>query len=281
MKRHWFIVVCLVTLVASLPVTADWQASSLPHHRPALGDASARPAGRWTAPTTLKLSTLVGEQLDYVVSWADYVVAARITMQVKPAGASLPPEGLQLQMQAQTVGVVKSLVMALEHELVSWIDGSSALPTRHEKHSREGTRRVDLTTIFDHERRVAQVGEKKIPIEAETRDIVSFWYFLRTLDLSSGKHYRLHVLSDDQRVTILVSPEQKSVIDVGGAPVEAVSVALRVEETQGRRRRRINDDYRVRVWLSHDEKRTPVLITAKPPFGDIRVRLVKPEKPES
>jgi hypothetical protein len=77
-------------------------------------------------------------------------------------------------------------------------------------------------------------------------------------------------------MTIVVSPEQKSVVDAGAGAVEAIGVALRAEETQGRRKR-INDDYQVRVWLSNDEKRTPVLITAKPPFGDIRVKLVKPE----
>lgn len=276
MKRQWFTMVWLVTLVAGLSVTAGGQAPSAPNHRPALRDTSAGAPASWTATTTLQLSALVGEQLDYAVSWADYVVAARVTMQVKQADASVLPESFQLQMHAQTVGLVKSLVMPLDHQLVSWVDRATVLPLRHEKHSLEGTRRVDLMTRFDHERRVAQVGEKKIPIDAQTRDIISFWYFLRTLDLSPGKHYRMDVLSDDQRLTILVSPEQRSVIEVGGAPVEAIGVALRVEQMQGRRKR-INDDYRVRVWLSHDEKRTPLLVTAKPPFGDIRVRLVKPE----
>lgn len=230
----------------------------------------------WTSPPPLNLAAAVGERLDYLVSWSDYVVAARVQLEVRQAEASTSPEGLPLQVQVRTVGVVRSLFMAIDDWFVSYVNPHSLLPSRFEKHLRRGARQSDTTITFDHKSLMAQVGDKNVAIEPETRDVVALLYHIRTLDLSSGKQHRLVGMVDDKPFTVVVSPEQKAVIDTASGPVEALEVALRSGEGRGRRAQ-VNDTYRLRIWFSYDAKRTPVLITARPPFGEVRVRLTKPE----
>jgi hypothetical protein len=195
---------------------------------------------------------------------------------VKEGESSAQSNGLQLQLQAQTVGVVRSLFTALDDQFTSHIDPVSALPWQFEKRIRQGARRVDSTITFDRKARMAEVDGKRIQIDRETRDVVALLYHIRTLDLSSGKQHKLAGIFDDKPFMVLVNAERKMVIETAGGPVEAIEVALRSEETV-RRKKRINDDNHLRLWLSNDEKRTPVLITARPPFGEVRVRLTKPE----
>jgi hypothetical protein len=237
---------------------------------------SVPPSTSWNSPPPLKLATVAGERLDYLVSWSDYLVAARVQLEAKESTASAERGGLQLQMQAQTVGVVRSLVMPIDDQFISYVDPSSALPVRFEKHLKQGARRVDSTMTFDHKTLTAQADDKTVAIDPETRDVIALFYYIRTLDLSSGKQYKLAGILDGKPITVLVNPEQKAVIETANGPVEAIEVALRSEAGQGRRKK-INDEYQLRAWLTNDEKRTPVFITARPPFGDIQVRLAKRE----
>jgi hypothetical protein len=271
--RHKLLIALLLIGAGLVAQLQAWPQSSTSPKEPA---APAEPTTAWTSPPPLKLATVVGERLDYLVSWADYLVAARVQLEVKEPPAASQPDGWPLQMQVQTVGVVRSLFVAIDDLFISYVDPQSLLPARFEKHLRQGTRRTDTTITFDHKALTAQVGEKSVPIELETRDVVALFYHIRTLDLSSGKQHKLVGMFDEKPFTVLVSSEQKAVIETANGPVEAIEVALRSEEGQGRRAK-INDEYRVRVWFSNDEKRTPVLITARPPFGEIRVRLTKPE----
>ncbi|MBI3952106.1 MAG: DUF3108 domain-containing protein [Acidobacteria bacterium] len=270
--RHKLLVMLLVVGASLVTQFQAHPQSSIPKETATPVASSAS----WISPPPLKLTAAVGERLDYLISWADYLIAARVQLEVKQGSTAPQREDLQLHMQAQTVGVVRSIILALDDKFISYVDPQSVLPSKFEKHLRQGQRRVDSTITFDHKAQTAQVDEKSVPIEPETRDVVALLYYIRTLDLSPGKQYKLSAIFEDKPFIVLVSPEQKAVVETAKGPVEAIEIALRSEEIQGWRKK-INDDYRLRLWLSNDEKRAPVLITARPPFGEIKVRLAKPE----
>jgi len=271
--RHKLLVTLLVLAASLVAQLQAWPQSSTNPKEPV---APVEPPSSWASPPPLKLATAVGERLDYLVSWSDYLVAARVLLEVKQPNTSSEDGELPLQMQVQTVGVVRSLFVAIDDQFISHVDPQTILPSKFEKHLRQGNRQRDSTITFDHKALTAQVDEKSVSIDPETRDVVALFYHIRTLDLSSGKQHKLVGIFDDKPFTVLVSPEQKAVMETANGPVEAIEVALRSEEGQGRHTK-ITDEYRLRVWFSNDEKRTPVLITARPPFGEIRVRLTKPE----
>jgi hypothetical protein len=229
----------------------------------------------WNSPPPLRLTSALGEQLDYTVSWANYLVAARLLMEIKDRNTFFERDGIQLHVQAQTVGVVRSLFIPVDDQFVSYIDPDTLLPVRFEKHLREGKRQVDAVTVFDHKEKVARLAdEKQMAIDPETRDLVALFYYVRTLDLSRGKEYRFPAIFDDELFTVIVSPEQRASIKTAAGTFDAIEIALRSEKVQ-ERKKEISDANRVRVWLSNDEKRIPVLITARPAFGEIRVELIK------
>jgi hypothetical protein len=239
----------------------------------------------WTSPPPLKLISALGEQLEYTVSWANYLIAARLTLHLmefstgsvsdrSPTLPVLKRDGLQLTAQARTVGVVRSLFIAVDDQFISYVDPETLLPFRFEKRLREGKRQVDLATVFDQKDKVARTEEDKpIAIEPDTRDALALLHSLRTLDLSSGKTYRLPLLFDDEPSIVIASPEQQGRIQTAAGSFEAIEVALRAEESRGKKKE-ITDVYRVRVWLSNDERRLPALITARPSFGEVKVELI-------
>jgi hypothetical protein len=228
----------------------------------------------WSSPSRLTLTSAVGEQLEFLVSWSDYLVAARVRMEIKESDP-IRPETVNLLMRTQTIGLVRSLFIAVDDEFTSQVNPSSVIPLRFNKRIREGQRREESTILFDHQAGLARIdSEKSVSIDPQTRDVVALFYYLRTLDWSSDQQYRLTGIYEDRPFTLLVKPERRAMAESPTGPIEAIEIALRTEDTEGGAKL-IEDTYRLRIWLTDDEKRIPVLITAKPTFGEIRVRLVK------
>ncbi len=225
----------------------------------------------WVSPPPLQLTTVIGERLEYLVSWSDYLVAAQLELTVTKGAAS--PESLQLQATVQTVGLVRSLFIAIDDRFVSYVQPQSLLPLRFETYLREGRRHHQAVMIFDWKAgRIRLDGGESLPMHSDTRDVVALFYYIRRLDLSSGKQYRLTGIYKREPFTLVVRPEQKRIIDTPLGAVEAIEVALGTERVDGGRTR-IDDEHRVRVWVTNDERRIPVLITARPAFGQIRAQL--------
>ncbi|RMG51784.1 MAG: DUF3108 domain-containing protein [Acidobacteria bacterium] len=258
--------ILLMLLVSSVVMPGSRAAIGLDQH-----SAAPVASSSWVSPPPLQLTAVIGERLEYLVSWSDYLVAAQLELTV--AKGSTPPESLQLQATVQTVGLVRSLFIAVDDRFVSYVQPQSLLPFRFEADLREGRRHRQAVMVFDWKAgRVRLNGDEDIPIHSDTRDVIALFYHIRRLDLSSGKQYRLTGIYKHEPFTLIVRPEQKRVIDTPLGSVEAIEVALRTEQANGGKTR-IDDEHRVRVWVTNDERRIPVLITARPAFGQVRARL--------
>jgi len=209
----------------------------------------------------------VGERLTYTISWAHYVVAGEMTLSVKGRGRFFDRAGVHLELRAQTVGPVRTLLRALEEQWTSYVDPQTWLPYRVEHSRRDGDRRTDIAIALDHRSGIARLSTgRTIAISPETRDVVAFLYHLRTLPLQPGKRYRFSVLSERRRVLIQAHVRSRAVVETRAGRFEAMEVALRVEGT---------DAPRLRLWLSADSRRMPVMIIAQEALGEIRVELAE------
>jgi hypothetical protein len=214
----------------------------------------------------------IGERLTYTISWASYVIAGEMTLAVKARGRFFDRLGVHLELRASTTGPVRTLVKALDEQWVSYVDPETWLPYRVEHSRQEGDRRTDLTITFDHRNGTARLSTgRTIAISSETRDAVAFLYHLRTLPLRPGSRYRFSLLSDRRRLLVHADVGSRTAIETPLGRFEAIELALRVEAVGGK----AAEMPRLRLWLSADERRVPVRITAEEKLGEIRVELVQ------
>jgi len=220
----------------------------------------------------LAASLQIGEKLTYSVSWGNFVVAGRITTEVKEPGRYFEREVLPLVVHAQTIGLVRTLLIAIDDQFVSYVDREKLLPFRAEKEIREGKRTSNSFTVFDRKRSSARLSSgRALRIERETRDLVSLLYYIRLLEFGDGKTYRLPALHDRDKFTVHVKARNKAKVETPAGRFDAVELALTLEEDKGH----VSDDYRLRIWISDDERRLPVLMTATPSFGEVRIELTE------
>ncbi|GBC76907.1 hypothetical protein HRbin08_00375 [bacterium HR08] len=221
-------------------------------------------AGDFSAP--------IGERLTYAISWASYLVAGEMTLAVKARGRFFDRPGVHLELRASTIGPVRAWVKALDEHWASYVDPETWLPYRVELSRREGDRRTDLTIALDHRRGIARLSTgRTIPISPETRDVVAFLYHLRALPLEPGDRYHGSLLSERRRIRVRADVGSRASVDTRAGRFEAIEIVLRVEDGG----RRAADARRLRLWLSADERRVPVLITAQEALGEIRAELVE------
>jgi len=213
----------------------------------------------------------IGERLTYTISWTSYLVAGEMTLAVKARGHFFDRSGVHLELRAATVGPVRTLVKALDEQWVSYVDPKTWLPYRVEHSRREGDRRTDLTILLDHRRGIARLSTgRTIAISPETRDVVAFLYHLRTLPLRPGDRHRFSLLSERRRFLVHADVGARTAIETRLGRFEAIEIALRVEAVG----EKAAETPRLRLWLSLDERRVPVMITAEDGLGEIRVELV-------
>ncbi len=218
------------------------------------------------------LSFPIGERLRYTISWASYLVAGEMTLAVKALGHFFDRSGVHLELRAATVGPVRTLVKALDEQWTSYVDPKTGLPYRVEHLRREGARRTDLTIALDHRRGVARLSTgRTIAISPETRDVVAFLYHLRTLPLRPGDRHRFSLLSERRRFLVHADVGARTLIETRLGRFEAIEIAVRVDAAG----EKAAETPRLRIWLSADERRVPLMITAEEGLGEIRVELVE------
>src|SRR5262245_53452322 len=96
--------------------------------------ASTEKASRYkSAPDRATAAFVVGEQINYDVSWSNFIVAGELTLQTKERAEVDGREAFHVTAQAESVGIVKALNYRLNDQYESFVDASSLLPFRGNK----------------------------------------------------------------------------------------------------------------------------------------------------
>jgi hypothetical protein len=107
------------------------------------------------------------------------------------------------------------------------------------------------------------------PSPRDPLDDAAFFYFVRVTDLQVGKKYTYnrYFRQDKNPVTIEVTKREKMALP-DGREVQCL-VLHPIIETKGMFSKRSD----TRIWLTDDERRLPVQIRSKFPFGTITLRM--------
>jgi hypothetical protein len=256
-------------------IRAELASSELPSAQPAAAPTppkvtqplvnipnTGKPGG---LPASLPFS--VGEQLNFNIFLGGTAPAVgTATFQVRQRAKYFNRDGLLLVVQAQTTNAAQRLFVAND-QISTYVDPTTLLPFRIEMNLREGRRRVNKTLTIDQDRGNASTDKgTRIEIPVGTHDLVSVLYAMRSFNLAPPKRNAVSFLIEDRPRTLFITSLKRETIELGGQKIPAVQLSLTTDDPQ-------SDKYALRLWVSEDNRRLPLRVTANTPLGPLRADL--------
>lgn len=214
----------------------------------------------------------IGERLTYEVSWL-HITAATAVMEI--AGM----ERAESRTRAKLVGTAQSrpiltAFFPVDNRVESEIDFATLVPEHMTFRRREGKKKEDIEYVFHQlEGTVTAVrggATESLPIPAGTQDIISGLYHTRSaLPLKPGASLTMNVYHDKKNRPVEVRVEGIETIESRWGDMETARVLV-IMPFHGLFMNQGN----IRVWLTTDERRTPVRMKAKVILGSIVADLV-------
>ncbi|MDF3130153.1 DUF3108 domain-containing protein [Kiritimatiellaeota bacterium B1221] len=190
---------------------------------------------------------------------------------------------IRVRFRTQSNGVLAKLY-PVDDVVDTFIDPVTLRPVLHVLDLQEGKHERHSQTIFDwskmqavytkaHEDKEDEV--KIIPLEENSRDLVSFMYFLRDASFEENKLYEFEVLSDYKMYDLTVETagidkihlsdygKVKSLKLIPEAKFDGVFVS----------------DGKIELWLSNDVRRLLTKLELDTPFANVKLLLKSVEGP--
>ena len=213
-----------------------------------------------------------GERLTYELSWAG-IKAGTAVMMVEAAEPVDQHPLLKLLTTATSSRFVTRFY-PVNNRVESWIDADTLIPQRMNFQRREGKRKNDFQYVFRQaEGKVTAVKDgqaSEVDIAKGTQDTISCLYFVRSnLPLVPGTSAVLNVHHDKKNYKLEVRVEGIDQLKGRWGKQEAVRLLV-VMPFQGI----FLNEGNVRVWLSNDARRVPLLMKAKVIIGSVVAKLV-------
>lgn len=155
----------------------------------------------------------------------------------------------------------------------SWIDAESMSCMRFVSNISEGGFQKHEETRFDqirgtyylYDRGKIQMGD----VPRYVQDVFSSLYYVRTMDLKSGAEYVFDAHTGDKTWPLIVKVLRKDSIKINKKKIKCFVVEPLVRENSGI----FNAKGKIEVWLTADDKKTPVYMKSKIPIGSINAIL--------
>jgi len=211
-----------------------------------------------------------GERLVFNVGYK-IILAGKATMQVgqRPATVSGRP-CYEIRFDVTTTENFDK-VFRVRDRYQTYIDVDGIFPWRFEQNVREGKYTRDFAANIDQRSHIARTTEGSFRIPAYVHDILSAFYYTRTLDLgkmTKGQSFRLQNFYGKQAYDLRVKILGKDRVKVDAGTFDCVVVEPLVQEGG-----LFKSEGRIIVWLTDDALKVPVKVSAKVPVGAIEGRL--------
>jgi hypothetical protein len=217
----------------------------------------------------VKFVPTVGERLNYDVSWADFITAGELTLETKERRSVDGIDAFHVSAQAQSVGLVSAVALKVNDVYESFLNAATLMPFRAEKNIRHGKKHDQGSMTLDQQKRTAQLDDgRTIEIPPDTYDIAGMLFAIRGMDLTIGRTRQFNILEEGKLYKISVQPEAKEKVTTRAGTFETVRIA-----TKNLSGGRDSNLYNLKMFLTPDARRLPVMITAEPSWGSVRVQL--------
>src|SRR4030095_7347178 len=188
------------------------------------------------------------------------------SFQVRARSRYFDRDGLLFVVRAQTSGAMARL-FAADDRISTYVDPKTLLPFRCEMTLNEGKRRLNQTLTVNQDHGTATTSHgKRIEIPVGTHDYILFLYALRTFSLTPPKRNAVSMLVENKPKTIFITSLKRESIQLGSEQIAAISVSITTDDAPG-------DKFVLRGWISDDDRRLPLRLTAQTELGPVRVDL--------
>lgn len=212
-----------------------------------------------------------GERFDYKVIYS-FITAGTgyFTISPKPLyrGNKRPCYDIMFSVES-----LKSL--AFLYRIKNWyrsvIDVEGIFPWEFEQHNRENDYKRDFKAIFNHAKHLVIVGDTSYTIPPMVHDLVSAFYYVRTMNIGSMRKdsvFYLQNFYDDQTYSLGVKILGKQVVNVEAGKFKCILVEPLVVKGG-----LFKSEGNIIIWLSDDENKMPIKVSAKIPIGYVSAEL--------
>ena len=218
-------------------------------------------------------SFTVGEKLTFDVKYG-FVTAGVAVMEIPKMKRIAGRDVYQITFKVNSIPSFDPFYKVRDR-YETYLDKEGLFPWRFEQHIREGGYSRDFSAFFDQRRGIAKTSEGSYEIPIYVNDIVSAFYYARSLNFSNlqeGEVFELHNFYKDRVYPLQIVYHGKETIDVEAGTfrcimVEPVIVEGGLFKTEGN----------IVIWLSDDQLRIPVKVKTKIIVGSIDAELIEYE----
>lgn len=227
---------------------------------------AAAPAGAAVKPLP-NLPFEPGEQLNFnFFLGANQQPVGTASFQVRARANYYNRDGLLLTAVLQTAGAGATLFPVAD-QINSYVDAAAIVPFRTELSLQEGARRARWIVSSDQNGGIALFDDgTRVDIPVGTHDLLSVFYAMRSFDLTPGKRNAVSLIVNKRPRQLSVVPLRRSMLMLGAQKINAVEVALSIDDPK-------TSILNLRVWVSTDRRALPLRITADTPLGPVRADL--------
>jgi hypothetical protein len=153
----------------------------------------------------------------------------------------------------------------------TYIDKEGIFPWRFEQHIREGNYSRDFAAFFDQRKNIVKTSKGEYETPDFIHDIVSAFYFARTLDYSEYKiNDRMHLQNfyKDKIYDLDVKFLGKETVEVPAGKFDCVIIEPLVKEGG-----LFKHDGNIIIWLSDDDLKVPIKVRTKIIIGYVEAVL--------
>jgi hypothetical protein len=211
----------------------------------------------------------VGETLTYRVAWAAFSNAASLQLAVPERRNLYGWTTWHFRATAHTLSPVRAL-FSVDDQFDSYTDAATLESRRFEMHLDELGRKKDQALQFVVAGQTSRAPGPMVVVRLGTRDPLGALYALRGIDWQHTHEFRAPVYDGHNLYEMRASRQNPNeAVTVTAGRFAASRIVIRVFQ-YGREVSAIH----FALWLAHDAARTPVLVQAELPFGNLRAELV-------
>jgi hypothetical protein len=217
----------------------------------------------------------VGEQLNYQIFIGSSTTPVGIaSFQVRGRSRYFDRDGFYFSVNAQTTNALARVFTALD-TVESYAEPKALFPFRTVMNLIEGQRRLNQTLMLNQEAGTATVNQgTKLDIPVGTHDYLSFFYAVRTFNLTPTRRSVVSMLVENRPKTLFISSQKRETIQLGERAVPAFALSITTDDPEP-------DKYQLRMWISDDARRLPLRIACATQLGPLRADLaIVPTAPQ-
>jgi hypothetical protein len=210
-----------------------------------------------------------GERLVFDVNYG-FVTAGEAVMEIPALDSLAGRKCFRVEFRVNSIPSF-SWIYKVEDRYLTFIDVETIAPLRFEQHIREGSFRRDFIADFDQVNHVARTSEGEYPIPPYVHDIMSAFYYARTIDFSAMKTGDVVVLQNfykDKSYELGVKLLGRQELEVAAGTFNTVVVEPLVREGG-----LFKSEGRIVIWMTDDERKIPIRVNTKVVIGSIDTEL--------